>query len=160
MGVHVHPTTWSEAVERLRNRFRYSRKESSPGAANPAHVPHPTERPFVVRFLTDLTLRRAIGGIVLIATAFTLAAAALMLVVEHKTYQNFGEACWWSVQTVSTVGYGDNPPVTPAGRLLGTVVMLFGVALVPAITSLVVAVFINQQIGRVQSQPQRSADDA
>ena len=47
---------------------------------------------------------RAIGGIVIIATVFTLAAAALMLLVEHKTYQNFGEACWWSVQTVSTVG--------------------------------------------------------
>jgi len=113
-----------------------------------------------MRFLTNLSLRRAIGGIMLIATVFTLASAALMLVVEHKTYQNYGEACWWSVQTVSTVGYGDNPPVTTAGRFLATIVMLFGVALVPAITSLVVAVFINQQIGRVQSQPQRSADDA
>jgi voltage-gated potassium channel len=103
-----------------------------------------------MRFLTDLTLRRAIGGIMLIATAFTLASAALMLVVEHKTYPNYGEACWWSVQTVSTVGYGDNPPVTAAGRFLATIVMLFGVALVPAITSLVVAVFINQQFGRFQ----------
>jgi voltage-gated potassium channel Kch len=124
-----------------------ARKDSSPPAANPAHVPQP-ERPLIMRFLTDLTLRRAIGGIVVIATVFTLASAALMLLVEHKTYQNFGEACWWSVQTVSTVGYGDNPPVTPAGRFLATIVMLFGVALVPAITSLVVAVFINQQFGR------------
>ena len=36
--------------------------------------------------------------------------------------------------------------------------MLFGVALVPAITSLVVAVFINQQFGRVQAPPPAGDD--
>jgi Ion channel len=49
---------------------------------------------------------------------------------------------------VSTVGYGDNVPTSPAGRAIASLVMLFGIALVPAITSLVVAVFINQQMRR------------
>jgi voltage-gated potassium channel len=102
-----------------------------------------------MRFFTDLTLKRAIGGIIIVAFAFTLAAAALMLVVEHDQYPNYGEACWWSVQTVTTVGYGDNPPVTPAGRIVGAVTMLFGIALIPALTSLVTAVFINQQLRRM-----------
>jgi voltage-gated potassium channel len=106
----------------------------------------PPERPLLLRFLTDLTLRRAIGAIVVVAFAFTLLAALLMLLVERKTYGNYGNACWWSVQTVTTVGYGDNPPVTPGGRVIGAVVMLFGIALIPAITSLVTAVFINQQV--------------
>jgi voltage-gated potassium channel len=119
------------------------------GGGESLHVPAPGERPLVVRFLTDLTLLRAIGGIVTVAAVFTLAAAALMLVVERKTYGNFGDACWWAVQTVTTVGYGDNPPVTPAGRVIGAVVMLFGIALIPAITSLVTAVFVNQQIRSV-----------
>jgi voltage-gated potassium channel len=100
----------------------------------------------IVRFLTDLTLRRAIGGIVVVAFVFTLLAAALMRVVEPQTYKNYGEACWWAVQTVSTVGYGDNTPVTTGGQLVATAVMLFGIALVPAITSLVVAVFLNEQV--------------
>lgn len=108
----------------------------------------PDDHPLLARFLRDLTLRRAIGGIMAIATAFTLLSAALIRVAEPKTYANYGEACWWAIQTVSTVGYGDNVPTSPAGRAIASLVMLFGIALVPAITSLVVAVFINQQMRR------------
>jgi voltage-gated potassium channel len=103
-----------------------------------------------VRFLTRLTLQRAIGGIVVVAVAFTVAAAALMRIVEPETFDDFSKAMWWSAQTVSTVGYGDDVPQTGAGRALAVGVMLFGIALVPAITSLVVAVFLNQQLGRYQ----------
>jgi voltage-gated potassium channel len=113
-----------------------------------------------MRFLTDLTLRRAIGGIMALATGFTLVAALLMRIVEPKTYKNYGEAVWWAVQTVSTVGYGDNVPVTGGGRIVATVVMIFGIALIPATTSLVVAVFMNQQLHRFAEQEARgSADD-
>ena len=42
----------------------------------------------VKRFLTDLTLRRAIGGIVSVAFVFTAVAAALMRLVEPETYQD------------------------------------------------------------------------
>jgi voltage-gated potassium channel len=99
----------------------------------------------LMRFLTDLTLRRAVGGIVLVAFVFTLAAAAMMRAVEPTTFETYGQACWWAAQTVSTVGYGDHVPVTNAGQIVAVVVMLFGIALVPAITSLIVAVFLNQQ---------------
>jgi voltage-gated potassium channel len=106
----------------------------------------PDDHPLLARFLRDLTLRRAIGGIMAIATAFTLLSAALIRVAEPDRYPNYGEACWWAIQTVSTVGYGDNAPTSPSGRAIASLVMLFGIALVPAITSLVVAVFINQQV--------------
>jgi voltage-gated potassium channel len=113
-----------------------------------------------MRFLTDLTLRRAIGGIMTLALCFTLASAALMRLVEPNTYKNYAEACWWAVQTVSTVGYGDNVPVTGPGRIVATVVMIFGIALIPATTSLVVAVFMNQQLHRfAQRDADASADD-
>jgi voltage-gated potassium channel len=108
-------------------------------------------RPLLNRFLTGLTLKRAIAGITLMAFAVTLAAAVLMRIVEPETFDDFGSALWWSAQTVSTVGYGDDVPETGGGRALAIAVMLFGVALVPAITSLVVAVFLNQQTARMQS---------
>ena len=97
------------------------------------------------RFIANLTLTKAIGGISLVAVVFTLIAALLMRLADPKTFDDFGSAIFWAAQTVSTVGYGDIVPQTGLGRALAVVVMLFGVALVPAITSLVVAVFINQQ---------------
>ena len=109
------------------------------------------DRPFLRRFLTGLTLWRAIGGVTVIAAAFTVAAAVLMRLIEPSTFDDFPSALWWSAQTVSTVGYGDRVPETGGGRGLAIAVMLFGVALVPAITSLVVAVFLNQQAERMRS---------
>lgn len=110
-------------------------------------MPARTDRPRLERFVANITLPRAILAIVGVATAFTLAAAALMRVVEPRTFPTYGEACWWAVQTVSTVGYGDDIPTTGAGRFLATLVMLFGIALVPAITSIVVTILIGRHRG-------------
>lgn len=106
----------------------------------------PRTYPLLRRYLTRLTLGRAVLGIMAVAVAFTTAAAALMRVVEPDRFPTFGSAVWWAAQTVSTVGYGDRVPESWAGQTLAAVVMLFGIALVPAITSLVVAVLVNQQL--------------
>ena len=36
-------------------------------------------------------------------------------------------AIWWAVTTLTTTGYGDAVPVTPAGRVLGGIVMVAGI---------------------------------
>jgi voltage-gated potassium channel len=43
--------------------------------------------------------------------------------------KNFGDAVWWAVTTITTVGYGDRYPVTGAGRVAGVGLMLGGIAL-------------------------------
>jgi voltage-gated potassium channel len=48
------------------------------------------------------------------------------------------------VQTVSTVGYGDVTPQTTAGRAIAAVVMIFGMSLVPIVTSVIVAILTAQ----------------
>jgi voltage-gated potassium channel len=100
-----------------------------------------------------VTLARAIGLIIALFTAFTLAAAALERLVEPETFHSFPDACWWAVQTVSTVGYGDDVPRTAAGRIVATVVMLFGMAFVPAITSIVVAILLDRRRDSDRSRP-------
>ncbi|WP_067829603.1 potassium channel family protein [Nocardia inohanensis] len=47
-----------------------------------------------------------------------------------STIQNFGDATWWSVVSVTTVGYGDFYPVTVEGRLVALVLLTFGIALI------------------------------
>eukprot|EP01060_Flectonema_neradi_P013861 TRINITY_DN2058_c1_g2_i1.p1 TRINITY_DN2058_c1_g2~~TRINITY_DN2058_c1_g2_i1.p1 ORF type:complete len:492 (+),score=80.62 TRINITY_DN2058_c1_g2_i1:47-1477(+) len=42
-------------------------------------------------------------------------------------YQSVNDAVWWSLVTLTTVGYGDLFPVTPVGKLIGAMTMLFGI---------------------------------
>lgn len=62
------------------------------------------------------------------------------------TIKNFGDAVWWSFVTVSTVGYGDEVPVTATGRLVGIGLMLGGVALLGVVT----ATFASWLVDRVR----------
>jgi voltage-gated potassium channel len=98
----------------------------------------------VQRFLDRATLRDAILVIVTLSTIFVLVAAALERLIEPHTFHSYPDACWWAVQTVSTVGYGDVTPTSAGGRIVASVVMIFGMALVPAITSIVVAILIER----------------
>ncbi|MEU5958002.1 potassium channel family protein [Streptomyces sp. NPDC047525] len=50
------------------------------------------------------------------------------------TIHTFGDAAWWASATLATVGYGDETPVTPLGRLIAVGVMLCGLALLGAVT--------------------------
>jgi voltage-gated potassium channel len=46
-----------------------------------------------------------------------------------------GDAVWWSATTVTTVGYGDQSPVTGAGRMVAIVLMLCCIALIGDVTA-------------------------
>ncbi|MEU2038583.1 potassium channel family protein [Nocardia niwae] len=43
---------------------------------------------------------------------------------------NFGDALWWSMVSVTTVGYGDVYPVTTEGRLISLILMTLGIGLI------------------------------
>ncbi|HWC21496.1 MAG TPA: potassium channel family protein [Flexivirga sp.] len=61
-----------------------------------------------------------------------------------SSIQSFGEALWWSLVTVSTVGYGDFYPVTTTGRLVGAGLMVAGIALLGVVTASVATWFIDK----------------
>ncbi|MFE4639136.1 potassium channel family protein [Streptomyces sp. NPDC056773] len=52
----------------------------------------------------------------------------------EATIRTFGDAVWWVCETLTTVGYGDVAPVTPAGRTLAAFMMVGGLALLGAVT--------------------------
>ncbi len=56
------------------------------------------------------------------------------------------EACWWSVVTVVTVGYGDKAPIGVAGRIIATIWMFTGVLLVSYFTASVSSALTVQQL--------------
>jgi voltage-gated potassium channel len=50
---------------------------------------------------------------------------------------SWGDALWWSLTTMTTVGYGDHVPATTTGRLIGAAVMVAGVAIIGAVAAVV-----------------------
>jgi voltage-gated potassium channel len=55
----------------------------------------------------------------------------------------FGDALWWTITTISTVGYGDLYPVTVEGRLVAGTLMVAGIALLGVVTASIAAWFVQ-----------------
>jgi voltage-gated potassium channel len=94
--------------------------------------------------LVRLTLRKAVGLIVAVATVLAIAAAVLERLID-PTFDTFPQALWFAVTTVSTVGYGDYVPESGAGRVVASALMLTGLGLIPLITSVVVSILVAQR---------------
>jgi voltage-gated potassium channel len=77
--------------------------------------------------LPDLIAALLLLGVLLII------ASTLMFYAEHDAqpaiFPHITSALWWGVETLSTLGYGDAIPITPLGRVLGSIVAVFGVGL-------------------------------
>jgi voltage-gated potassium channel len=101
--------------------------------------------------LSNLTLRKAVSLIVGVAATLAIAAAFLERLID-PAFDTFGQALWWAVSTVSTVGYGDYVPVSTAGRFIGSVLMLTGLGLIPIITSVVVSILVSQRTSEARAQ--------
>jgi voltage-gated potassium channel len=75
-------------------------------------------------------------------------AAAELALEQHApgtTIHNFGDALWWAIVTVTTVGYGDKYPVSAGGRGVAVVLMLTGIGLVGVLSATVASYFVGQQ---------------
>lgn len=68
-----------------------------------------------------------------------------------------GDALWWGIVTIATVGYGDKYPVTPGGRMVGTAAIIVGVALFSTISAFLANAFISR---RKQAEDKDAAETA
>jgi voltage-gated potassium channel len=83
-------------------------------------------------------------------SAMTLVFCAALAVLDAEraapgaNIKNFGDAIWWAIVTVTTVGYGDHFPVTVQGRFVAGGLMIGGVALIGVVTASFAAWFIDR----------------
>ena len=56
------------------------------------------------------------------------------------------DGIWWAVVTVATVGYGDRFPVSLGGRLVGLMVIFFGVGMMSLFTATIASIFVERKI--------------
>jgi len=65
--------------------------------------------------------------------------------LEPETFGNAFVGTWWSLVTMSTVGYGDLVPHSPSGMMLGAVLILLGICVVAMMTA-VIAVRVGRMV--------------
>ena len=69
-----------------------------------------------------------------------LATGGLFALFEGHTLV---DGLWWTVVTLTTVGYGDFSPITTGGRATAVVLMLAGIGVVSFITANIAAYFVE-----------------
>ena len=92
--------------------------------------------------------RRSFAATLYLLILAILISSSLIYVFEQNVQpEHFGsipDAMWWTVVTLTTVGYGDIVPMTVAGKLVATLTALMGVCVVALLTGIVATGFTNQ----------------
>ena len=68
-----------------------------------------------------------------------------MTVIDKQDFPDFGTALWWAIVTLGTVGYGDVVPHSGWGRVVGSVVIIFGVTFIAFLTAVVTSLFVEEE---------------
>jgi voltage-gated potassium channel len=92
--------------------------------------------------------RRALGASLLIFLGAMIMVAAAMRIAEQEAQPDkFGtipDALWWAVITLTTVGYGDVYPVTPAGKMIAGVTAVLGIAMLALPVGIIATAFARE----------------
>ena len=140
----------------------------------PAYRPLRVLRIFVLfRFLKLLRYTRSINQFVevlsnkkfelltlLFLLIFVMMTGAIAIYVLEDTHNpninSMFDAIYWSLVTISTVGYGDISPVSDMGRVIAMIIILFGIAMISFATSVIVSAF-SEKLHKLKEE--RVVDD-
>jgi voltage-gated potassium channel len=85
---------------------------------------------------------------IFVAFILLILSSTLMYYIENdaqpEKFENIGQAMWWSVATLTTVGYGDVYPITGIGKFLSAVIALIGIGFVALPTGIISSAFISK----------------
>jgi len=102
-----------------------------------------------LREARSILRHRGLNWVLLIVLVLNLIAAAAVMEFERGNPQanidSYPDALWWAVTTITTVGYGDRFPMSPAGRGVAVVLMIAGIAMFGVITATIAAYFVEQK---------------
>ncbi|MCX7543096.1 ion channel [Corynebacterium sp. P5848] len=115
---------------------------------------------FLVQRFSASNKRVTVAAYTGVASVLLILISALSIYdVEHgnpdSQIATFFDAVWWSIVTVTTVGYGDITPVTTGGRYIGIAVMLGGIAVAGVVT----ATFASWLVQQVEDEDTAALQD-
>lgn len=116
------------------------------------------------KILAGFVLKRRAEGTFLAATlvAVILVTFASIAILQFETapeatIRTPEDAFWWSIVTITTVGYGDRYPISSEGRVIAVFLMLAGVGLFGTLSGFVAAWFIEPEQHEQESEIQALA---
>jgi voltage-gated potassium channel len=104
------------------------------------------------------------AAVYVVATTLLVGTIAALSVLDaernapHATITTFGDAIWWTISTITTVGYGDLYPITTEGRIVAGTLMVGGIALLGVITGSVATWFVAS-IRDLEDEVEESGDE-
>jgi voltage-gated potassium channel len=105
-----------------------------------------------------------LGAVSLVALGVVFVGAAVGYRAEHATnaeFKTYGDALWWAVVTLTTVGYGDIVPKTTAGRVDGVMIMVVGIGILGLLAGSLASFFgFGKKLGGASDDPPPSDDVA
>jgi voltage-gated potassium channel len=112
----------------------------------------------------SIPTERIAGSLISIVVGVVVIGAFLEWRVEYNApganITTLGLALWWAIVTTTTVGYGDTYPVTTAGRLIGSVIMVVGIGLIGTVSATVAAWFVSHKQQLRDDATKAKADQA
>lgn len=97
---------------------------------------------------------KAAGGATAVLLVVMLLGSWAVIAAEHgargANLTSYPKALWWSIETATTVGYGDFYPVTLWGRVVGAVVMVVGITTYGMVTAAIATWFMSREQKRHQ----------
>ena len=97
-----------------------------------------------------------LGRVVVVAVGILVTASLVAYYAEKPVNPEFatvGDALWWGIVTLTTVGYGDIVPKTPTGRLAGVAIMLTGIAVLGVLAGSLSSFFRLGDNGKANGAP-------
>jgi voltage-gated potassium channel len=89
--------------------------------------------------------RGAFPYLVITTMSLALVSAILARLTASGDFSSYGDALWWAVATLTTVGYGDVVPDSLWGRCIGAFVMILGVTFISFLTATVTSLFVSSE---------------
>lgn len=103
--------------------------------------------------------RHKLHYVLAVALAVVVGGALLVESFERgvpgSNITSIPDALWWAVTTITTVGYGDRFPTTPAGRGVGVLLMILGISIFGFIAGSLASFFVEQE----EEEPHEKLDE-
>jgi voltage-gated potassium channel len=100
------------------------------------------------------------GGLLVIFAVFTASVAILQVETDPRSMIKTAEdAVWWTMCTISTVGYGDLYPVPRAGRIVASLLLAFGVGIFGAMAGILAGWFTGETTQDLDADVRQLADE-